>query len=66
MNAIPAEAEKSLHFAEFEIAAAKELYHKAVAKAHDKIIVKQVLTGKQHAKEPLLQQKECTITINRM
>jgi hypothetical protein len=39
VNAIRAEAEKSLHFAEFEIAAAKELCHKAVAEAHDKIIV---------------------------
>ena len=66
VNAIRAEANKSLHFAESEIAAAKELCHKAVAKAHDKIIVERVLTCKQHAKELLLQQKECDITINGM
>jgi hypothetical protein len=77
VNTICAEAIKSLHFAESEIAAAKELYHKAVAKAHDKIIVEGVfvstkakanaaMTCKQHAKELLLQQKECDITINEM
>ena len=77
VNAICAKAEKSLHFAEFEIAAANELCHKAVAEAHDKIIVEQVyvstkakakaaITWKQHAKELLLQQRECDNTINGM
>jgi hypothetical protein len=45
VNATHAEAEKSLHFAECEIAAAKELCHKAVAEAHDKIIVEQVFVS---------------------
>jgi len=65
VNVIRAEAEKSVHFAESKIAAAKELCHKAVAEAHDKIIVEQVLvstkakakaaiTWKRHAKEQLL------------
>jgi hypothetical protein len=77
VNAIRAKAEKSLHFAEFEIAAAKELCHKAVAEAHDKIMVERVyvstkakakaaITRKQHAKELLLQQRECDSTINGM
>ena len=77
VNAIRAKAEKSLHFAEFEIAAAKELCHKAVAEAHDKIIVERVyvstkakakaaITRKQHTKELLLQQREYDSTINGM
>ena len=45
VNAIRAEAEKSLHFAESEIAAAKEFCHKAVAEAHDKIIVERVFVS---------------------
>ena len=77
VNATHAEAEKSLHFAECEIAAAKELCHKAVAEAHDKIIVERVyvstkakakaaITRKRHAKELLLQQREYDSTINGM
>ncbi len=77
VNAIRDEAEKRLHVAECEIAAAKELCDKAVAEAHDKIIIERVfvstkakakaaMTRKQHAKELLLQQRECDITINGM
>jgi len=75
VNAICAEAEKRLHVAECEIADAKELCDKSVAEAQHKIIVERVfvstkakaktaMTRKQHAKELLLQQRECDITIN--
>ena len=77
VSAIRAETEKRLHVAECEIADAKELCDKSVAKAQHKIIVEPVfvstkakekaaMTRKQHAKELLLQQKECNITINGM
>ena len=39
------EAEKRLHVAESEIAASKELCHKAVAEAHDKFIVERVFVS---------------------
>ncbi len=74
VNAIRDEAEQRLHVAECEIADAKELCDKAVAQAQEKIIVERVIastnakaksamTRKRHAKELLLQQRECDITI---
>jgi len=77
VNAFCDEAEKRQHVAKCEIDHAKELCDKAVAEAQHKIIVEQVfvstkakekafMTRKQHAKELLLKQRECDITIHGM
>ena len=77
VNAIRDEAEKRLHVAECEIADAKELRDQAISEANHKIIVERVFvstkakekaakTRKRHAKELILQQRECDITINGM